>query len=111
MPRTTTNTSDIRKTARDLRTLFHGVVNTSSTAADTEVPTPKSRNRAVVSPVRVTVKSSGSCSNGGPGTRNSAGSAMMPVKNGMNNQTRLTKNHNGTADRQASASMTRYTPQ
>ncbi len=49
----TTKTSGTRSTLSDLRTLFQGVVSTSSTAVETDAPTRSSKNRAAISPVRV----------------------------------------------------------
>jgi hypothetical protein len=91
------------KTPSALRTLFQGVVRMSRTPNETEVPTRSSRNKAVVRPVWVMTSPSGRCANTGPGVMNSAGKAMMPVKKGMNNQTRLTKNPSGTFEKKGHA--------
>ena len=56
-----TTTSGRRITPRAFNTVFHGVLSTSRTAADTEVPTRRSRNKALFSPVWVMTSPSGRC--------------------------------------------------
>src|SRR5512136_11036 len=107
IPRIKTNTSGTCNTPSALSTLFQGVVNTRSTVNETDVLTRNKRNSAVIAPVCVMTNPSGKCASGGPGVIKNAGMATIPVKNGMNSHTRLTKKPMGTDESHASIRVTK----
>src|SRR5215471_1007094 len=95
------NTSGTFNTVKAPSTIFHGVVNISSSVNDTEVLTRSKRNSADVKPVCVMTNPNGSCTKGGPGVIKRAGKMIIPVKNGKASQTRLTKKSAGMEETRA----------